>query len=178
MYQRESRMEWGRGQIYISAYVGTAACLSHEGGIYPQHGGRGGLGSVLGSDLPQLIAVKNSTMMCCWTFFPPKYSTIEARLLYHGPRGAGKKCYKTNFHLTGSSKRQISIIHNIGIPAFTNVCFMFNCMMSLLCSFLFSLFKGEHSCNQWGRRLESWPTTRANLAGWRRMNWQVWFCMW
>ncbi len=126
MYQRESRVEWGRGQRDISAYVGTAACLSHEGGIYPQHGGRGGGGSVpavlcrlpaiehnaytdtpswqkvedvvisvahilvSGQGLPQLIAVKNTTMMCCWTFFPSKYRTIEARLLYHGPRGRKK----------------------------------------------------------------------------------------
>jgi hypothetical protein len=28
---------------------------------------------VSGPDLPQLIAVKNTTMMCCWTFFSSEY---------------------------------------------------------------------------------------------------------
>ncbi len=35
--------------------------------------------------------------------------------------------------------------------------------------------KGYH---QWGRRLEGLPNTAARLAGWRRVNRQVWFCMW
>ncbi len=31
---------------------------------------------------------------------------------------------------------------------------------------------------QWSRRLECWPNTADNLAGWRRVIRQVWFCMW